>query len=129
MKILMSSLIILLCSQSWADNSNSIPVEFGKYTQLTTFGTDLDSKKVISLEVKIASQEGQAPIVEIHPRSGGSCFHKQTRLSFSGYDYSGRTYVRTYEIQISRDLEKNCSVVIYSNKSQTLEQAARVSIL
>jgi hypothetical protein len=129
MKLFMAALISILYSQAWAYNTHPVPVEFGKYNQLTTFGTVLDGKKNISLEVKIQDKEGQTPIVEIHARSHGSCSHKQTLISFSGYDNTTRTYTRIYEIQIERNPEENCAVVIYANKSQTLEQGARVSIL
>lgn len=121
-------LLTALSSQVWAQNVNSIPVEFGKYNQLTTLGTNLDNKKVISLEVRIDSQEAP-PIVEISTRSHGSCFHKQTLISLSGYDYKKQSSVHIYEIQIERDPEKTCALLIFTNNSQSLEQAARVSIL
>jgi hypothetical protein len=107
-----------------------ITANFGQYTQATTIGTDLSGKKLVSIEIELNSKTGVYPMVRISKHSEKSCSFKQTLISYSGYNFQEKHYIRTYEVQIERkDLSKMCRVEIYADENQKLDDAARVGIL
>ena len=121
--------LTLLATQAVAYNRVYTKIQFGVHTQVETNTKELSHAKVISLQVDMNSTTGAAPVVQISDRDQRNCSHKQTLLSFSGYDMVSKKYKRTYEIQIERDPTKGCYVVVYASPtSQDKSRAARVTI-
>jgi hypothetical protein len=107
-----------------------ITAKFGQYTQATTIGTQLSGKKLVSIEIELNSKTGVYPMVQISKHTQSSCSFKQTLISYSGYNFQEKHYIRTFEVQIERkDLSKMCRVEIYADETQKLDDAARVGIL
>lgn len=118
-------LMILLSSVAFGYNPNAQKIEMG-------VGRVVGARnlKLVSLSLSVKTRSSEFPTV-VNRRKDGGCSHKQTLLTYSGYEMATRLHVRTYEIQISNntDLEKECQFNIFTEKNMTLAQSAGVIIL
>ena len=121
--------LTLIATQSFAYNRVYTKIQFGNHTQVETNTKALSHAKIISLQVDLNSTTGAAPVVQVADRDQRYCSHKQTLISFSGYDMVSKKYKRTYEIQIERDSTRSCYVVVYASPTaHDKSSAARVTI-
>ncbi len=122
--------VLAMGTQAFAYNSTYVPIQYGQHTIVEMKTSQLMYAKVISLKLEVNSKTGSLPLVQIAAQDQKNCSHKQTLIMYSGFDLVTKTYKRTYEIQIERDLSKICYVAIFNSTStQDKTNAARVSIL
>lgn len=120
---------VLITTQAIAYNRVYTKIQFGVHSQVETSTKALSNAKLISLQIDLNSTTGAAPVVQISDHDQRYCTHKQTLISFSGYDMVSKKYKRTYEIQIEREPSKRCYVVVYASPTaQDKSHAARVTI-
>jgi hypothetical protein len=127
--LVLAAAIIVGSLQATAYSPTYTKIAFGVHTQVETNTKALSNAKVVSLQIDLNNSTGSAPVVQISDRDQKNCSHKQTLISFSGYDMVAKKYKRTYEIQIEREPSKHCYVVVYASAtSADKSRAARVSI-
>lgn len=120
----------LIAAQAFGYNSEYTTVKFGEHTQVEVATRSSYRSNVVSLLVELYSKTGNPPVVNISNQDQKNCSHKQTLISFSGFDSKTKLYKRVYEVQIDRNPSKLCYLAIYAtNNTQDKSGAARVSIL
>lgn len=98
MKILITALAILSSANAFAYNSEYFKLKPGKEILV-----DVIKKDVISLTLETTSknEKAQPKYSLIKEWSGFECQYKQTLLLYSAYDFSKKTYKKTWEIQVT----------------------------
>ncbi len=118
-----------LVAQAFAYNQHKIPVLFGMVNLVDTSKSQVKDAKVVSFEVELNTQSGKYPLVQIDNGSK-NCSHKQTLITYSGYDLATRTYKRVYEVQVERDPSKSCFIRIFASTSKKdQDNAARIALM
>lgn len=128
----MKTMIVLLISAiAFAYNPNPQKITLGKSTVVGVNRNSLQPH-IVSLELDVRSKVSQLPRVVSVTGQSGLCKHKQTLISYAGYDRAAKKYIRTYEIQIEVNPNRRgaaCTFVITSEKGMRAQDGARVTVM
>lgn len=123
--------MLLVSASAFAFNTQYEKIAFGSITVVNSKKNNV-RQEVVSLKLDMKSKTPEYPVVANYTPWAKACEHKQTLLSYAGYDIKTKTYVRTYEIQIvvnSNRHGKTCTFLIKPEKKSLIQESARVSIL
>ena len=112
-----------------AYSTNPVKIKVNEFTMVTVRNTG--SAPVVSLSLDVKTKSSELPVV-LELNQNRDCVHKQTLISFSGYDRANQLYVRTYEIQIQNKSNKfraTCEFLVVTDKNTPNQQRASVRIV
>lgn len=118
-------LMVILSSVAFGYSTDAQKIEMAR-TQVV----NAPNIKQVSLSLSVKTRNSEFPVI-VNQSQNKACSHKQTLLTYSGYEVATRLHVRTYEIQISNNTSAKtaCQFSVVTEKNMTLEQAARVVVL
>lgn len=102
MKKMIVALALMSSSVAFAYNTTYSKLVPGKQILVDSAYNSNKDGSFVSLTLDTLSQDGKAEpkVTVVKQWSGFECEHRQTLISFAGYNSSTQTFKRTWEIQI-----------------------------